>query len=442
MPSQFRPIFHFAPPAGWCNDPNGLIFHADWWHLFYQLTPESLESGPKFWGHAVSRDLSSWQNRPIALAPDELGAIFSGSAVFDADKGAMVACFTHDAPGRQVQSLAFSSDEGLTWRKYEGNPVLTSSRADFRDPKVFRHQNEWIMIVAASFEAQIYASPDLLSWTLRSTFAAPQPDWIWECPDLIRVGERWILSGSMIRPGATLADGNGTYYWIGDFDGARFTARGEMRALSFGPDDYAAVSWSGAPDGRALIIGWMNHWHYAESTPTDAENWRGAMTLPRELSIVDGTLRQNPPPEICARRGAAIALASPFTEVSSEAYELEATLDLSQLADEAAGFRLHFGDDSARVFYDAKTRELVLDRGEAGATDFHASFVTMCCAPLELRDDKLNLRIFVDRCSVEVFAQNGLLYGAMLVFPAPGARRIELLGAGASVQSGAVHPIV
>ena len=441
MPSQFRPIFHFAPPAGWCNDPNGLIFHADWWHLFYQLTPESLKSGPKYWGHAVSRDLSSWQNRPVALAPDELGTIFSGSAVYDAANDRMVACFTHDAPGRQVQSLAFSSDAGLTWRKYDGNPVLTSPRADFRDPKVFRHNSQWIMIVAAAFEAQIYASPDLVNWTLRSTFAAPRPDWIWECPDLIRVGEQWVLSGSMIRPGASTADGNGTFYWIGDFNGEQFIAHSEMRALSFGPDDYAAVSWSGAPDERALIIGWMNHWHYAEATPSAAENWRGAMTLPRELSLVDGALHQNPPPEMGARRGAPIALTSPMTDVSSEAYELEATLDLSQLAEGVAGIRLHFGDDSARVFYDAATRELVLDRGEAGATDFHASFVKACRVPLELNDNKLELRIFVDRCSVEVFAQGGLLYGAMLVFPAPGARRVEVFGVGAILKSGAIYPI-
>lgn len=441
---MYRPTFHFATPQGWLNDPNGLVFHNGLWHLFYQHEPTQLRHGPMHWGHAVSRDLFSWEDWPIALYPDELGTIWSGSAVATAQSNGseqLVACFTQaDTPRGQLQSLAFSKDEGRTWQPYKGNPVLTADRPDFRDPKVFRFGERWIMAVAAGNEAQFYASPDLIEWTLFSTFPAPQPDWIWECPDLIEVDGQWILVVSFIVPGASVAGGSCTRYWVGDFDGTRFSPLTEPLSLSFGPDDYAAVSWSNAPDERRVIIGWMSHWHYADKIPTEAENWRGAMTLPRELSFHDGTLRQLPPRELLGLRGEAITLNPDNIEFRGECFELEAEIDVN--GSEEVGFRVRVGEGEATsVLYHPASGELSIDRTRSGQVDFHGEFAGEFHAPLQVGNNVLKLRLFVDRCSVEVFAQSGALYGAALIFPSESSRRIEFMGSGSRLKRGTIYPM-
>lgn len=442
MQSNFRPIFHFSPPQGWTNDPNGLVWHDGWWHLFYQHMPTETHWGPMHWGHAASRDLTHWEARPIALYPDELGGIFSGSAAVNDDaRGELVACFTHASETSQSQSLAFSRDGGDTWGKYADNPVLTLERPEFRDPKVFRHNGLWLMIVAAGFEAQLYASPDLLDWQLLSTVAAPQRDWVWECPDLFEVDGQWILIASFIRPGSKPASGNGTYYFLGEFDGATFTPHGAPRPLSFGPDDYAAVSWGNAPGDARIIIGWMSHWFYAAATPTESEGWRGAMTLPRELSLRDGNLLQNPPRVLAAQRGEKLSFDDNALSFRGDAYEFEAEIDVSQLTQPQAGFRLRIGDGEAtRVFYDAAREELGIDRTQSGQVDFHDGFSGVWKAPLALKNGVLKLHVFVDKCSVEVFAQGGALYGAALIFPSPQSLGIEFFGDGARVVHGAIYP--
>ena len=444
MTPDYRPVFHFAPPRGWMNDPNGLVWHQGWWHLFYQYQPDELQWGPMHWGHAVSRDLTRWEDWPLALAPDELGQIFSGSAarcspaLCPAAQGAeLVACFTHARRGAQVQSLAFSRDAGRTWQKYAGNPVLggeAGERADFRDPKIFRWGQSWRMVVAAGERAEIYGSPDLTSWTRLSDFAAPHAGWTWECPDLFPLGESWVLLGSFVQTGASPAQVFGSFYWIGDFDGQRFVPHGEGQLLSFGPDDYAAVSWNDAPDARRLIIGWMSRWTYAADTPTAHQGWRGAQTLPRELRLENGVLRQNPPSEIAARRGLGTPLSSRI-ENAGIAFEIEAEIDLMHLRDEKTGFRVRVGaSEATEVSFDARRHELCLDRTRSGQVGFHPDFSGVFRAPLPLAENRLQLRIFVDGCSVEVFAQNGALYGAALIFPSPASRAIEFFGEGAKVN--------
>ncbi len=443
---MYRPAFHFSPPGGWINDPNGLVFHNGLWHLFYQHEPAQLRHGPMHWGHAVSRDLFSWEHWPVALYPDELGTIWSGSAVATVQSDGteqLVACFTHaETPRGQIQSLAFSGDQGRTWRKHEGNPVLTSDRRDFRDPKVLRLGDRWIMAVAAGHEAHFYASPDLFNWTLLSTFPAPQSDWIWECPDLLEVDGQWILLVSFIVPGATVADGSCTRYWVGDFDGTSFSPQTEPLRLSFGFDDYAAVSWSNAPAGRQIIIGWMAHWFYADKIPTEAEHWRGAMTLPRELSFEEGLLRQLPPRELLGLRGQAIALNGGGIEFRGECFELEAELDVTGLQQGAVGFRVRVGQNEATsVLYHPASGELTIDRTRSGQVAFHPEFAGAFGAPLRVEDGILKLRLFVDRCSVEVFAQNGALYGAALIFPSPESQNIEFEGDGARLKRGTIYPL-
>jgi len=446
MSTNFRPHFHFSPPSGWINDPNGLVYSQGLWHLFYQHQPNQLKHGPMHWGHAVSRDLCSWEHLPIALYPDELGTIWSGSAAVytpQSEDGAqtLVACYTQaESPRGQIQSLAFSRDEGTTWEPSAHNPVLTSPRPDFRDPKIFRHGEEWIMAVSGGHEAHFYSSPDLFAWTLLSTFPSPHEGWIWECPDLIEVDGQWVLLVSFIVPGGGVTEGSQTHYWIGDFDGKQFLPHTEARRLSFGPDDYAAVSWSDAPQGRKIIIGWMSHWGYADQTPTESENWRGAMTLPRELSIVDGSLRQHPPRELRALRGEAIAFDESGPTLEGECFEIEAEIDISNLRSPEVGFHLRVGDgEAARVLYNLAEGTLTLDRTRAGQSDFHPDFAAAFSAPLTLENGILKLHLFVDRCSVEVFAQNGTLYGAALIFPSPDSRGIEFVGEGAHIKSGAFY---
>lgn len=445
MPTIYRPLFHFSPPQGWMNDPNGLVYYKGLWHLFYQHMPTQLQHGPMHWGHAVSRDLARWDNWPIAIYPDELGTIWSGScAVNERADGTqeLVAAYTQgDTERGQIQSIAFSDDEGRTWRKYENNPVLTSERPDFRDPKIFRFEDQWIMAVSGGREAHFYASPNLTDWTLLSTFPSPQGDWIWECPDLLQADGQWILIVSFIVPGASAAQGSRTMYWIGEFDGNTFIPESGPHSLSFGPDDYAAVSWSDAPQNRRIIIGWMSHWNYAGSIPTAAENWRSLMTLPRELSIVDGALRQMPPHELQTLRGDALHFDENGIDFQGATYEVEAEIELNPEQSEV-GFRLRTGENEAtQVLYNVDKSELVIDRAQSGQSGFHSEFAAVFRAPLEVQDGVLKLRIFVDRCSVEVFAQDGALYGAALIFPSEGSDGIRFIGKGARIRHGAIYPM-
>ncbi|MFZ1382146.1 MAG: glycoside hydrolase family 32 protein [Scrofimicrobium sp.] len=371
----WRPRFHFTPARNWMNDPNGLSFIDGTWHLYYQYNPLGIEPANMSWGHAVSLDLLHWEELPVALMYEGEVGIFSGSAVLDSEDdagfgGALVAAYTIAAPGHQSQGLAFSLDEGLSWEKYEGNPVLDRGSTDFRDPKVFRYLDSsgdgwWVMVaVEAPEEAVvIYRSTNLKDWELTQYFQMPhQEGLLWECPDLVRLpvvatrlgkqrsddelaetrdldaGSPADTPTSGTRTGATTeglarefvwalilstnpggaAGGSGMRYLLGDFDGAEFTpfADSSWKPLDWGPDYYAAVSFSGLPgveepDGRVVTLGWMSNWDYAEQVPT--RPWRGAMSLPRELAVVESPvgfhLIQHPAREVDAWFGKEIEVA-------------------------------------------------------------------------------------------------------------------------------------
>ncbi|MFZ0711245.1 MAG: glycoside hydrolase family 32 protein, partial [Terrimicrobiaceae bacterium] len=439
MPS-YRPVFHFSPARGWMNDPNGLVWHNGRWHLCYQHAPDHVCWDPGMhWGHAVSRDLTHWEHWPIALYPDELGSIFSGSAALREERE-LVACFTHAHERGQTQSLAFSQDEGKTWKKYERNPVLTSDRRDFRDPKIFCYGSEWRMVLAAGLDAQIYASSNLTEWKLLSAFPSPIRDCTWECPDLIEIDGQWILMGSLILPNSLPKEGNNTRFWLGDFDGVAFTARSGPHALSLGPDDYAAVSWSNAPERRTVIIGWMSHWTYANQTPTQDEGWRGAMTMPRVLSLSNGVLTQRPPEEFLKMRGQPSLITEDFS-FNARAFEIELELDLTQLRAAETGIR--FWNDAGeflQIIYNQETGEIRIDRTQSRNVAFHPDFAGVFRSPLPFQDRRLKLNIFVDHCSIELFAQEGLLYGAALVFPTAAWHKLDLIGDGTAITHGAFYP--
>ena len=303
-----RPNYHYAAAANWLSDPNGLVHHADEWHLFYQYNPEGEDWGHMSWGHAVSPDLAAWTELPVAIPETGADMIFSGSAVIDRANSAgfgcdaMVAIYTAAArhgPQRQNQALAHSHDAGRSFAIYPGNPVLDLGMADFRDPNVFWHgpTQRWIMVVVLSNEnrALIYASSDLKQWVEMSEISgASAPGRIWECPLLIELpvegtqSSRWLFKVDVLHD----APGSGAIYQTGTFDGARFAPDGPAQEplwqlADHGRDFYAAIAWHEPRDamGRPVWIGWMGNHAYQGQLPL--KGWRGAMSLPRRISLIE-----------------------------------------------------------------------------------------------------------------------------------------------------------
>ncbi|MCB8925450.1 MAG: glycoside hydrolase family 32 protein [Ardenticatenaceae bacterium] len=463
----FRPHFHFTPPQNWLNDPNGMVYFEGEYHLFYQYHPHSTVWGPMHWGHAVSQDLIHWEHLPIALAPDEKGMIFSGSAVIDwantAAFGpqAMIAIFTYhqDDPRAEVQGIAYSVDNGRTWTKYAGNPVLTPATPlhDFRDPKVFWYQaadkaGHWVMALAAGNEILFYTSPDLKKWTPSGRFGNGYGSvrGVWETPDLFRlpiVGRedtRWVLTVG-VGEGAP-AGGSGMQYFVGTFDGQTFTSENAADTIlwaDYGADFYAAQSWNGAPNGRKLWLAWMNNWLYARDIPTGT--WRGAMTLPRELTLADTSsglrLKQTAVPELHQlRRGhhawqdVTLLPEQPFRP-DVQGQRLEILLEMATPKEASSlGLRLCVGDEEATVLrYAPESSTLYVDRTQSGQSDFYAGFAAAHLARLEPTTDRLKLHIFVDHSSVEIFANDGLVTFTERIFPSAGSTGIVLFCEGTAV---------
>ncbi len=474
----YRPQLHFSPARNWMNDPNGLLFHDGTYHLFFQYNPDGDTWGNMSWGHAVSKDLTHWRELDVALLHDDTEMIFSGSAVFDrdntsglgtADNPPLVAIYTShlkDGSG-QRQSLAFSTDGGRSWAKYEGNPVLDIGSANFRDPKVFWHAptSRWVMVLALStaYKVQLYSSPDLKEWTHLSDFGPTgATGGIWECPDLFELpvdggGSRWVLIVNL-NPGGP-AGGSAGQYFLGDFDGTTFTADTggpDVRWLDHGADFYAGVTYNDVPGGRRVLVAWMNNWQYGERIPT--QPWRSAMSFPRELALAsapveDGgaVLVQRPVAELAALRGRPLArldgkdVAAGSTPTlvrdTGLCYEVEAELSAAGGA-QRFGLEVRVGNGHrTRVGYDMDSGELYVDRTASGVIAFHDDFPGVHRAPLSLPEGGgLQLRILVDASSVEVFAQDGRVCLTDQIFPGSddtalqafadgGAARIEHLEA-------------
>lgn len=443
---RFRPAYHFTPAYGWMNDPNGMFFKDDAWHLYYQYNPYGSMWGNMHWGHAVSRDLMQWEHLPVALSPDALGTVFSGSSVVDHHNtagfgaGAVVSLYT-SAGEHQMQSLAYSTDNGRTFTTWPLNPVIASDK-ECRDPNLFwdEPRKRWVLILAVPLEREmwIYTSPDLKNWTKRSAFGRGygEQKGIWECPDLLELPVRgsdrkkWVLLCNL-NPGGPHGN-SATQYFVGDFDGDTFRCDsdpGTIKWLDYGMDHYAAVSWSNAPDGRHTIIAWMSNWQYANLVPT--MQFRSAMSLPREPELFEGAdgelyLAVTPAPEVDARRGKA-ATARPFTVGSKGAVRMlppscggvcEIDLGLTP-AKGCDRLRLTLANDRGEevvMICDFAGKKFEMDRTKSGNVGFSKDFPAVTTAPMP-DGSGCTLRFYLDRSSLEVFEEQGRFSMTNLVFP-------------------------
>lgn len=447
---KYRPAYHHTPLYGWMNDPNGMFYKDGKWHLYYQHNPYGSKWQNMTWGHSVSTDLVSWEHLPLAIEPDGLGAIFSGSCAIDREntagygENAVVAMYTSAAKS-QIQSLAGSKDGGLTFEKYSGNPVLPLE-SEARDPNMFWNPEtkEWTLILAHALDHEmlIFTSPDLKAWTLQSAFGKGlgAQEGVWECPDLFELDvpgskkSKWVLICN-INPGGPIG-GSAAQYFIGDFDGKTFRADTDRNGnvltkwMDYGKDHYATVSWSDAPDNRRVVIGWMSNWEYAAEVPT--QQFRSANTLPREMKLFKGAdgdlyLASAPASELLGLRGAAIAESG---KASLGKTDLNFTIpaDTEGLCEITASFdagkksKVEFtlsNKEGEKVImtYDAATRTMAFDRTGAGLSDFSQSFPAVTVAPTRENNGKIELRIFVDRSSIELFGNDGQFVMTNLVFP-------------------------
>lgn len=451
---QHRLQYHFSPKEMWMNDPNGMVYYDGEYHLFFQHTPHT--STPDFpnmhWGHAISTDMVYWKELSPAIAPDEHGAIFSGSAVVDYNNTAglqsgndktLISVFTYSpANGVQNQGMAYSNDRGRTWVKYENNPVLQNQGiADFRDPKVFWYERDqkWFMTLAVKDHVELYSSPDLKFWTKESEFGQSigAHGGIWECPDLFSLSdangeEKWVMLVS-INPGGPNG-GSATQYFIGDFDGHKFTAEhSDIRWLDNGPDNYAGVTWSNVKR-RKLLLGWMSNWEYSQIVPTN--KWRGAMTVPRELELVkiDGQtyVASKPVSELNTLhegKGLKAGLALNSSVDLAETYDIRPSkFDLS-FTIENKPFELKLSNDEGEyllVGYDLGNREFYIDRRRAGKTSFSDAFGRRNTAKRISNDGNIEIRLLVDVSSIELFTDDGEVVMTSLFFPNSDFTNLEL----------------
>lgn len=478
----YRPQFHFSPPTQWMNDPNGLFYYEGEYHLFYQYYPGGNTWGPMHWGHAVSTDLVHWQHLPVALYPDSLGYIFSGSAVVDVNNTSglgknhqppLIAVYTyHDMAGEkagrndfQYQGLAYSTDKGRTWTKYEKNPVLPNKTGikDFRDPKVMWHERskQWVMTLAVKDHVEFWTSPNLLQWRYASSFGKElgAHGGVWECPDLFPMQvketgeEKYVLLVS-INPGGPNG-GSATQYFTGDFNGKEFIPHRSHQNkqpvwLDYGRDNYAGVTWSNVPaaDGRRLFIGWMSNWDYAQVVPTTV--WRSAMTLPRSLTLrklnSNYYLQSTPVSALNALRNEfegmelteALKGAIDVTPHTTPLHQSEWVLNVEPADSQTERFYLQFSNTAGERYligYDVKKKQFFSNRTKAGNHFFSEKFGTSVhTAPRLINEKRIQLHFFMDASSVELFADEGTVCMTELLFPSTPFNKVELVSEGGAVK--------
>ena len=430
---QYRPLYHHTPAYGWMNDPNGMFFKDGVWHLYFQHNPYGSQWENMTWGHSTSTDLIHWTFQGDPVLPDAWGSIFSGSSVVDKNntagfgENAIVALYT-SAGENQTQSMAYSTDNGKTFTKYDGNPIITSNVPDFRDPHMFWNEDikKWNMILAAGQQMNIYSSDNLKDWKFESSFGAEYGSHggVWECPDLMKMKvrgtdkEKWMLVCN-INPGGP-SGGSATQYFVGDFDGHKFTCESKPEVtkwMDYGKDHYATVTFDNAPNGRHVALAWMSNWQYANQVPT--LQYRSANSIPRDLGLFEYKgntyCSVTPSEEITAARS------KKPSKSLSEACEMvvnlkgDATITLSNSKGE-----------KVVMTYKAKDETFSMDRTLSGKTDFSSDFAAITTAPVYGKMNKL--RIFIDKSSIEVSDNDGKMAMTNLVFPTKPYDKVTIKG--------------
>lgn len=432
---KYRPVYHHTPKRGWMNDPNGMFYKDGVWNLYYQFNPYGSMWGNMHWGHSTSTDLFHWEDKGVALAPDVWGTIFSGSCVVDKNSNSVVSLYTTSRPTPfggdvQAQCIAYSNDGGKTFTKFEGNPVLTDEAKDFRDPKAFWNPElqAWNLVLAVGQEMRIFSSKDLKNWKFESAFGKGygNHDGVWECPDLMKLQvrgtdtQKWMLICN-INPGGPFG-GSATQYFVGDFDGHTFTCdHKDTRWMDYGKDHYATVTFDNAPDGRRVALAWMSNWQYANEVPT--KQFRSANSVPRDLDLFEYNGQYycgvTPSKELLALRGKKTANPSEACEIVVDA-KGPMTLTLSNTKGEQVTMR-----------YDKAAKTFTMNREKSGDTAFSEAFPGETTAPVY--GNIRQFRIFIDRCSIEVFDAEGRLAMTNLVFPTEPYSKLTVKGGKASV---------
>ena len=426
---RFRPTYHHTPTYGWMNDPNGMFYKDGVYHLYYQWNPYGSQWENMTWGHSSSRDLIHWEAQPTAIEPDALGTIFSGSCVVDKKNDRVVAFYT-SAGQNQVQSMAVSKDNGVTFQKNPINPILTSNEPDFRDPKAFWNPEiqKWNLILAVGQEMRIFSSSNLKDWTYESSFGKGygNHDGVWECPDLMKLQvrgtdkQKWMLICN-INPGGPFG-GSATQYFVGEFDGKKFTCEHkDTRWMDYGKDHYATVTFDNAPDGRRIALAWMSNWQYANQVPT--QQFRSANSVPRDLNLFEYKgetyCSVTPSKELLALRGKKVKKPTQTCEIVVDT-KGKTEIELSNTKGE-----------KVIMNYDAQNHTFSMDRTKSGNTGFSEAFPCVTEAPTY--GTIKQLRIFIDNCSIEAFDAEGKMAMTNLVFPSEPYTIIKVKGGKATI---------
>ncbi|SFG21085.1 levanase/fructan beta-fructosidase [Prevotella sp. KH2C16] len=425
---KYRPAYHHTPLYGWMNDPNGMFYKDGVWHLYFQYNPYGSQWENMTWGHSTSTDLTHWTYEGEAITPDALGTIFSGCCVVDKantagfGKDAVVAFYT-SAGASQTQSMAYSTDDGKNFTKYAGNPVITSNMPDFRDPNAFWNDElgQWNLILAAGQQMNIYSSKDLKEWKYESSFGEGYGSHggVWECPDLLRMGDKWVLVCN-INPGGPFG-GSATQYFVGTFDGHKFTcdsAPGVTKWMDYGKDHYATVAFDNAPDGRHIVLPWMSNWQYANQVPT--RQFRSANGLPRDLGLFtyrgEYYVSVKPSPEVFVS----------FVAKSSAKLSPAAYLEVTDVKTNASITLSNAKGERVVMTYNGMDETFSMNRDASGLSDFSTDFKCTTVAPTY--GAVKAMQIFVDHSSIEAFDADGKMAMTNLVFPSEPYDRIAAKG--------------
>ena len=432
---QYRPVYHHTPAYGWMNDPNGMFYKDGVWNLYFQHNPYGSQWENMTWGHSTSTDLVHWKYEGDAVEPDALGTVFSGSAVVDMEntsgfgKGAVIALYT-SAGESQTQSLVYSTDNGKTFHKFEGNPVITSNVPDFRDPHMFWNEDikKWNMILAAGQHMEIYSSDNLKDWKYESSFGEKYGNHggVWECPDLMKMKvrgtdkEKWMLICN-INPGGP-SGGSATQYFVGDFDGHKFTCDSKPEVtkwMDYGKDHYATVTFDNAPEGRRVAIAWMSNWQYANQVPT--QQYRSGNSIPRDLGLF----------EYKGETYCSVVPSPEMTAARSKKAGKKLTASCEMVVNLKGNATITLSNDKGEKIvmnYDAKAETFSMDRTKSGKMDFSKDFAAVTKAPTYGKISQL--RIFIDKSSIEALDADGKMSMTNLVFPSKPYNKVTVKGKG------------